>query len=102
MDNGLPVVATSTILLGGNTDNVANAIQMTPLLAKSAAVQECFTAQYMTYGLGRTVTTDDAPSAQAAQATFASADYKVTTLLSSLASSRTFRYRTASAGEVLP
>jgi hypothetical protein len=101
-DNGLPVDATSTIVLDGQSDNVSSAVQMTPLLAASPTFQECFTAQYMTYALGRDVTADDAPSAQAAQAIFASSNYKVISLLSSVASSRTFRYRTASAGEVLP
>jgi hypothetical protein len=100
-DNSLPVDASIAVQIDGQSVNVANAVAMAPLLAQSTTAQECFTAQYMTYGLGRDVTTDDAASAQAAQAVFKSATYKVTSLLSSLASSRTFRYRTPSAGEVL-
>jgi hypothetical protein len=100
-DNSLPVDASIAIALDGKSVTVANAVAMTPLLAQSPTAQECFTAQWLTYGLGRTVTSDDAASAQAAQTAFESANFKVTTLLSSLASSRTFRYRTPSAGEVL-
>lgn len=101
-DNSLAVVSTSTVLLDGQNDNVTSAVEMVPLLAASPTVQECFTAQWLTYGLGRTVTSDDAPSAQSAQATFAASNFKVTSLLSALGSSLTFRYRTASVGEVLP
>jgi len=101
-DNDLPVDATSTVAFDGQSSNVTNAVQMVPILADSPTVQQCFNAQWMTYGMGRTVTAGDAASAQAAQVTFASSSYKVTSLLSAMASSRTFRFRTASAGEVLP
>jgi hypothetical protein len=102
VDNGDPVISTSTVVIDGKSVPVAGATAMVPLIAQSATAQECFTAQYLTYALGRPVTTDDAPSAQAAYQTFTTSNDKVTNLLSALASSPTFRYRTASVGEVLP
>jgi hypothetical protein len=82
--------------------SVNGAIQVSSLLAQSPAVQGCFTTEAFWYALGRAPVEADAYSVQTAQNAFTTSELSVKSLLSAVADSRTFRFRTPSPGEVLP
>ena len=100
MDNGLPVDSTTTIALDGTNHPAADAIEMSKLLAESPTAQNCFAAQWSRFALVRDAVEADRYSIQTAQAAFAKNGLKVPDMLVSLASSRSFLYRSVAAGEV--
>jgi Protein of unknown function (DUF1592)/Protein of unknown function (DUF1588)/Protein of unknown function (DUF1595)/Protein of unknown function (DUF1585)/Protein of unknown function (DUF1587) len=101
-DNGSPVDSTTTITLDKTTHAVGDAIELSNLMSTSQEARQCFAAQWVRYAISRPDTADDAPSINDAYAAFSSANYNVNSLLVGVASSRTFRYRTPAAGEMLP
>ena len=100
-DNALPVNAQVTLTLDGKSQTVADARGLVAVLAGSDEAQSCFSRQWFRYALGRLDTTDDTASVNGATATFKSAARDVRELLVGIATSRTFRYRALSQGEVL-
>jgi hypothetical protein len=101
-DQNLPVDSSGSIALDGQTQSVPDAIALGKLLAASPQVQSCFATQMMRYALGRWDVAADAASIQAAQSAFKTGGLDVRKLMTGVASSRTFRYRSPAAGEVLP
>ncbi|HXN31756.1 MAG TPA: DUF1592 domain-containing protein [Polyangiaceae bacterium] len=101
-DNGSPVNSIATVTLDGTMQTVNNGVQLASLLSTSHEAQSCFTTQWVRYAVGRPDTAADAASIGAAFSTFASASFNVRNLLAGVATSRTFRYRTPAAGELLP
>jgi hypothetical protein len=101
-DQNLPVDSSGSIALDGQTQAVPDAIALGKLLAASPQVQSCFATQMMRYALGRWDVAADAASIQAAQSAFKTGGLDVRKLMTGVAASRTFRYRSPAAGEVLP
>jgi hypothetical protein len=101
-DNGSPVNSVATVTLDGTMQTVNNGVQLATLLSTSTEARQCFATQWVRYAVGRLDTPSDAASIGAAYGTFATANFNVRNLLAAVASSRTFRFRTPSAGEMLP
>jgi hypothetical protein len=101
-DQNLPVDSSGTIPLDGEKKTFTDAVGLAALLAGSPQVQTCLTRQMVRYALNRWDTAADVASIQAADAAFKSAGTDIRTLITNIATTRTFRYRTAAAGEVLP
>jgi Protein of unknown function (DUF1592)/Protein of unknown function (DUF1588)/Protein of unknown function (DUF1595)/Protein of unknown function (DUF1585)/Protein of unknown function (DUF1587) len=100
-DNALPVNAQVSLTLDGKLQTVADARGLVTALAGSNEAQSCFSRQWFRYALGRLDTADDLASVNGATATFKSATRDVRELLVGIATSRTFRYRALSQGEVV-
>jgi hypothetical protein len=99
MDNGSPVDSTGSIMLDGMTQNFNDAVGLAGLLAKSAEVRTCFAGEWSRYGISRIDTPADAISLQATASAFASDTASLPSLMSAVASMRSFRYRSLSPGE---
>jgi hypothetical protein len=99
MDNGLPVDSTTSINVDGSVHPIANAVELSKLLADSPTAQGCFTAQWAKFAMLRDLTDADRYSMQTAQAAFQQAGFKVPDMLVSVASSRSFLYRSLAEGE---
>jgi hypothetical protein len=102
MDAGRPVDATGTLTLDGASQGFANALELSGLLARSDDARRCFTIEWLRFALLREELEADRASLDAAAAGFARADATVRDLLVALTTTRTFRYRSPSPGEVLP
>ena len=100
-DNALPVNASVTLTLDGQSQTVADARGMLGLIANSDEAQTCFTKQWFRYALGRLDTGEDLGSINSVAQTFKTATGDIRELVVGLSTSRTFRYRTPSDGEVL-
>ncbi len=101
-DNGSPVNSVASVTLDGTMQTVNNGVALASLLSTSNEARQCFATQWVRYAVGRPDTADDAASIGAAYSTFETANFNVRNLLAGVATSRTFRYRTPSAGEMLP
>ncbi len=102
MDSGQPVDATGSVSLDGSSKSFANAVELSGLLARSDDTRRCFATEWMRFALLRAETAADQASINTAAATFARPESGVRDLLVAVATSRTFRYRSPSPGEVLP
>jgi uncharacterized protein DUF1592/uncharacterized protein DUF1588/uncharacterized protein DUF1595/uncharacterized protein DUF1585/uncharacterized protein DUF1587 len=100
-DQSLPVDSRGTIRMDGQMYEFADAPALAKLLAASPTAQACFARQMTRYALNRWDTPADAASIQSAATTF-QASANIRDLIAGVATSRTFRYRTPAAGEVLP
>jgi hypothetical protein len=101
-DNSLPVDSSGTVNLDGQDHSFNDAPGLIAALASSPSVQSCFATQWLRHSFGRFETTADLASLNGAVGAFRGATGDVRELLVGLATSRTFRYRTPAAGEVLP
>lgn len=101
LDNGQPVDSSGTLVLDGQQVSFADGIQLSALLAQSSDVERCFASRAASYGLGRAVVEADRFSTESAVASYVVAGAGMRDLLATLAASRTFRYRSPAAGEVL-
>ena len=84
----------------GSKKPFSDARSLSQLLAASPAVAQCFATQWLRYGFKRLDTADDLGSLESVDAAFAKAN-SVTDLLVGLVGTRSFRYRTPGAGEML-
>lgn len=100
MDNGQPVDATGAITLDGAAKTFKNAVELSALLANSNDVRSCFVTQWAKFAFSRANEPADAASLNDAYGAFASANFTVRGLLVSIAKSRSFNYRSPSAGEI--
>jgi hypothetical protein len=100
-ENGEPVDASGSVVLDGEERTFTDARELSLLLSQSDQVRSCFTRQWLRYALGRPESDGDEASLQQIEEAFADAGYDVREMLVSLVTSRTFRFRTPSAGEVL-
>jgi hypothetical protein len=98
-DQNLPVDSSGSILLDGQTKTLADAVGLGTMLANSPEVQTCFATQWMRYALNRWDTSADLASIQAATTAFQASGSNIRSLMTAVATSRTFRYRAP--GEVL-
>jgi hypothetical protein len=101
-DNGSPVNAVSSVTLDGTMQTVNSGVALASLLSTSNEARQCFATQWVRYAVGRPDTADDTASIGAAYSTFETAKFNVRNLLAGVAASRTFRFRTPAAGEMLP
>jgi hypothetical protein len=101
-DQNLPVDASGSIFIDGEKKAFTDAIGLANLLAASPQVQACLAKQLVRYALNRWDTAADLHSIQSAESAFRSGGLDIRTLVGSVATTRTFRYRTPAAGEVLP
>ena len=101
-DQNLPVDSSGSILLDGQMQTFADAIALGKMLAASPQVQGCLARQLMRYALNRWDMAADAPSIESARTAFQAGGLDIRTLMTSVATTRTFRYRAPAAGEVLP
>jgi hypothetical protein len=99
-DNGHPVDATGSIMLDGATQTFGDAVGLVGLLAKSAEVRSCFAGEWSRYALSRVDTDADLASLQSAAAAFSSDTATLQDLVASIATMRSFRYRSPSPGEM--
>jgi hypothetical protein len=102
MDNGAPVNSVSTVTLDGTKQTVNNGVQLASLLSTSTDACQCFATQWTRYALGRPETLADEASIGAAYGAFSAASFNVRNLMVGVSTSRTFRFRTPAAGEMLP
>jgi len=100
-DQSLPVDASGTIVLDGQTQSFTDALSLGTMLAASPQVQACFATQWMRYALNRWDSAADLASIQGATAAFQTAGLNMRDLIMGVAASRTFRYRAPAAGEVV-
>jgi uncharacterized protein DUF1592/uncharacterized protein DUF1588/uncharacterized protein DUF1595/uncharacterized protein DUF1585 len=100
-DQNLPVDSNGSIVLDGKTQTFTDAVGLAKLLAESPAAQACFARQMTRYALNRWDTAADAASIESAATRF-KGTLNMRDLITGVATSRTFRYRTPAAGEVLP
>jgi len=100
-DQTLPVDSNGSIVLDGKMQPFADAPALASLLAASPQAQACFAKQLARYALNRWDTSADAASIQSAGATF-QGTLNMRDAIGAVATSRTFRYRAPSPGEVLP
>jgi hypothetical protein len=98
-DNSLPVNSATTVNLDGSAHSVADAVELSKLLAQSPTAQGCFAAQWARFALVRDLTDGDRYSIQTAQTAFAKNGLKVPDMLVSVATSRSFLYRSLAEGE---
>jgi hypothetical protein len=101
-DQNLPVDSSGKIVMDGQTQTFPDALALGGMLAASPQVQTCFAVQFMRYALNRWETSADVASIQGAAAAFQSGGLDLRKLITGVATSRTFRYRTPGAGEILP
>ena len=101
-DQNLPVDSSGSIVLDGQTQTFPDAVALGEMLAESPQVQTCFATQWMRYALNRWDTSADLASIQGATSAFQAAGLNMRELIAAVATSRTFRYRTPGAGEILP
>lgn len=81
-------------LLGTDVDgDFVGARALAEQLAKSKKAQNCFAKQWFAYGLGRSVTKDDACSVAAVQVAFDESGGDVRHMIAALVTSDAFRYR---------
>ena len=99
-DNGQPVDATGQVTLDGSSKSFKNAIELSALLANSNDVRSCFVTQWAKFAFSRASEPADAASLNDAFAAFSKASFTVRDLLVSIAKSRSFNYRSPSAGEI--
>jgi hypothetical protein len=100
MDNGSPVDASGTITLDGTAKPFKNAVEFTNLLAASSDVRSCFVTQWARYAFNRLETDADRASLNGAFDVFSKANFTVRELVVGVATSRSFSYRSPSAGEI--
>jgi hypothetical protein len=101
MDQTVAVDSTGAILLDGQMQTFPDALALAQLLAASPQAQACFAKQMTRYALNRWDTAADAASIDSSATTFKTSG-NMRDLIGAVATSRTFRYRTPVAGEVLP
>ena len=101
-DQNFPVNSNGSIVLDGQTQTFPDAVALSKLLAASPQVQACLATQVTRYALNRWETAADAASIESARSAFQSGGLNIRTLMTSVATSRTFRYRSPASGEVLP
>lgn len=97
----LPVDSSTTVTVDGQAHAIQDAIGLGQVVAHSQQAYGCFAKQWLRYAVGRVDTPDDQASFNQALGAFAAAQYNVRDLIVALVTSRTFRYRTPAAGEVL-
>ena len=100
MDNGKPVDATGTLKIDGVDKPFKNAVELVGMLASSGDVRSCFVTQWARFAYGRLNTDADRASLNDAFNSFAKANFTVHELLIGVATSRSFNYRSPSAGEI--
>jgi hypothetical protein len=101
-DQNLPVDSSGSIYLDGRMQPFSDALQLGRILADSPQVQSCLATQVMRYALNRWDSAADRHSIQVARDAFQTGGVDLRTLMTNVATSRTFRYRAPNAGEVLP
>jgi hypothetical protein len=87
-------------MLDGVTQTFGDAVGLVGLLTKSAEVRSCFAGEWSRYALSRVDTDADLASLQSAAAAFSSDTATLQDLVASIATMRSFRYRSPSPGEM--
>jgi hypothetical protein len=103
MDNGTPVNASTSFAFddGIAPKTYANALELERGLVASSKAKACMTKQWLRYAFRRFESTDDLASLQAVNTAFTGSGNDIRELIVALAKSRTFRFRSPAAGEVL-
>jgi len=101
-DQTLPVDSSGSIMLDGQMQSFPDAIALGAMLAASPQVQTCMATQFTRYMLNRWETSADVASIQGAAAALQNGGLDLRKLITAVTTSRTFRYRTPGAGEILP
>lgn len=98
-DNGLPVDASASYTIDGNEVAYADATELMQQFAQSQEVSDCVAKQWLRYALGREETSDDLPSVRSVADSFTTSTQHLPSLITAVATSRSFRFRTLAAGE---
>jgi hypothetical protein len=99
-DNNLPVDAKVTVELDGKSHEAADGRALSRLLADSAQAQRCFATQWARFAWNRPDTLEDRASLDGMMGAWKTSGFSIPDLLVSAAKSRSFRYRSPSAGEM--
>jgi hypothetical protein len=102
MDNGKPVDARATMPLDGAIKSFDGAVELSQVLAGSDEVRRCFATEWVRFALLRSEIEADRASIDAATMSFGRAESSVRDLMVAVTTTRSFRYRSLSPGEVLP
>jgi hypothetical protein len=95
------VDASGTLTTSAGTRRFVGMVDLAALLARDPQVQECVARRWLRFGLGRIETEADRSSLEAALDKLKRADLDLRVYLKAVAQSRTFRFRSPEAGEVL-
>jgi len=99
-DNGQPVDATGALMLDGRIQAFDDAVGLVGLLAMSSDVRTCFATEWSRFALSRRDTVADAASLQSVAKAFSDDGAKIQDLMASIATMRSFRFRSLSPGEM--
>ena len=99
MDNNLPVNSVTTVSIDGASHTVADAVELSKILAASPTAQGCFAAQWARFALVRDLGDTDRYSIQNVQGAFTKNGLNVPDMLVSVATARSFLYRSLAEGE---
>lgn len=99
IDNGQPIDARGTVVVGESERAFWNGVELAALLAGAPEVEECATRHVVRYLLGRAELPDEAASVQEAREALAAANGSLPELLVALTQTRVFRFRAPSPGE---
>jgi hypothetical protein len=102
LDNGKMVDSAGTLTLDGAARTFTDARELSQLLASSETVNRCLVTQMMRFALGRPETEGDRASLETAAAAAARGGGSIRELMVGVVVSRSWRYRTTAAGEMLP
>lgn len=95
MDDGLPVDASSTVILDGESRDVADAMELMDLLAQSPAVHACYAKHWVEYASGRPAVAEDEALIQRLAAASLDASASMEDTLVEIVKSTPFTYRSA-------
>jgi hypothetical protein len=101
VDSGKPVDASGELNLDGQSRRFKDAIELSTLFAGSEDTRRCLATEWLRFALGRPETEADRASLEAAVGALTRSESNLRELLVAVATSRTFRYRSPAAGEVL-
>jgi len=99
-DNGSPVNSATELELDGTVVPIADALTLVNALATSETVRTCMAKQMLRFALGRNDAEQDGASVLHAREAFGRNDFQLRDLIVSIASSRSFQYRSPADGEV--
>lgn len=102
LDSGKPIDASGSIAdLDGAEASFTDIAGLMTLLSNSQDVRACLTRQWLRFGFARSESEADTASLEGAYQAFASSGFQLSELLIAFTRARSFRFRSASPGEVV-
>jgi len=92
-DNGEPVDAASTVIIGSDMVDVDGAVELAHAIAQSEVGQRCYLVNWFRYANMRTENPDDQCTINGLHELMVEADYDIKELMVAMTQTATFRYR---------